>query len=106
MSTIILRHFLYLVYLCQYHLTDIKSSYKINRKNDKAVKIMIKTQFLLLKAIGGNRRLRVWVRVSPADTKVYFRRRKTSSQVACKTPYFRPVLKGFSGLRKAPVSRL
>ena len=30
-----------------YSLADISSSYKISRKNDKAVKIMINTQILL-----------------------------------------------------------
>ena len=50
-----------------YSLTDITSSYKgkpwLSRKNDKAVKIMIKTHILLWKTIEGNRRLRVRVRV-------------------------------------------
>ena len=35
----------------------------MSRKNDKALKIMIKTQILLLKTIEGNRRLSVRVRV-------------------------------------------
>ena len=49
-----------------YSLTDITSSKNmlwISRKNDKAIKIMIKTQILLWKTTEGNRKLRVRVRV-------------------------------------------
>ena len=41
----------------------------------------------------------------PVDTKAFYRRQKTSSQVAWKTSCYRPALKDFSGLKKAPLSR-
>ena len=51
----------------------------MSRKNDKAVKIVIKTQILLLKTIEGNRRLRVTVRVGVKFIIFYFERALTDS---------------------------